>query len=348
MLMALVAIGQDTNGFVFKVLGNRDPALCSLKVDVVWHEMGSGPLLLVRRGDTTFRMQVQPDANGHFEIGQLEEGSYNLLSEGGICYPDEIELVSYIPQRSRTVHIMQPSNALEQVYADMYHVIRAQYRSFSQFESKDRPDLMGIMAALPLLRVPEGMVVDGCMYGDPFGASVRPYLRVSAGYSDFDIDKECFKKNLLGIEEECLCDSTTQYTPQQRILGTYSEHLGHLPDVLEGLEVPFTEAGVWQAFLLKKADILLPRCWHALYGAGGLIFSSEEIEWQYNTKDLPRSVVPTKVELISQDTAMVTATVWNDIGVYEEHWQAVRSGKTVRMEMVDRSTVFNHGPSRLY
>lgn len=137
------------------------------------------------------------------------------------------------------------------------------------------------------------------------------------------------------------------------------------PHFLSGLEVPFTQQAIWQAYLLNHSSNIMPLYWHANYINGVCLFSTDALRLVWpeegrcgSKRNHPEerqalldsvTYITTRVDILSADTAEITATWWYDFeGVVEEHVRAIRTGKSVRFEAIDSKNRFSYELSIMF
>lgn len=228
-----------------------------------------------------------------------------------------------------------------------------------------KKELSAVMATLPLLKIPDTMEVDLYCYGGSEGWTTHPYVRNKDAQNEVEISFNFDSSDSLSHEEyqnlynqalEKYNDfrSNYKYSPNDKLLGTIPRPLQYTS--FKYIEVPFTEEGIWQAYLFYMMEKFLPRFWHALYGNATLIVDREALKFIYpqegpcsRKEEYPDftqhimdsvSAINNKVEILSADKALITTTWWYDhSGLIETHHYAFRNGKHIRFEDTDDNKI---------
>lgn len=337
------------------------------------------------------RTIIKTDSTGHFSADNLTEGRYYFYYGGNEFNPGNVYLrndqhlhldtlmisaewsdIITLPANYLTdtaTPLMPIPNTYAQVYANMAQSITN--LSWKDIGDTARViDLMSMMEALPLLKVPEGWVVDGCRYGCEEGWQTLKYLRQKDGYKDVNLNEECWRLDSVTTSsgrtyftKKPSFDSNRVFLTNERLVGYYSNAMGHVENALAQMEVPFTTDGIWQAFLFHHSTQILPLFWHSNYingvpifseDAGYVLFPAEQFCLYENLQQLHQrwqdSVkVETKVEKTDDSTAIVTSTWWYDFGgLYLERWKAIRQGKSIRFDRIESTTLLQWEPSVMF
>lgn len=93
------------------------------------------------------------------------------------------------------------------------------------------------------------------------------------------------------------------------------------PELWSHIKVPFTEKGVWQAFLLRNTCSLIPETWRGSSGYMRIVRENEEDDWEYFVRpyvDLSEEecyiLSDTEAPLVEVcgETAVVRYTYWRE------------------------------------
>lgn len=133
-------------------------------------------------------------------------------------------------------------------------------------------------------------------------------------------------------------------------MGGYERIIDQVPSILPYFELTFSEVGILDAWVLYNLRDLLPKYWHAQYGAKDFIYGIEKIEKlfpeNYNGNSCfagERNTVKDQVrsldldELIPQvkidgDIATFTCAYWNHFsGLYKMETTFERVGNRVQI-----------------
>lgn len=183
-------------------------------------------------------------------------------------------------------------------------------------------NLMPILDKLPLLKIREGYILD-----------VFPSLMKCVPY--------CYKKG-----------ARVQYIPS--VHGVYNDSLKinycvpeSVPEVLSYFEVPFTEVGIMQAWLLVNITYFMPVFGHARYGKEHFIFQTECIDRLFpesvgkskgsleNRLKLERQRVRDKVLALDIESLLPTITINGDSAIMEyAYWNDWSGMVKVRTEVI--------------
>lgn len=383
-ILLVISFLLVSNAFAQTASINGQAFMC--KGDKYYH----GSFTLYLQDITGERTVIETDPTGHFSADSLPEGRYNFYYGGNKFSPKEVYLHNGQHLHLDTLMIstewfdiitlpanyltdtatpqMPIPNTYAQVYANMAQAITNLSWKDIGITAKVI-DLMPMMEALPLLKVPEGWVVDGCKNGGNGGWQTLKYLRQKDGFKDVNLDEECWRIDSVTSSsgqryfKRPSFDSTRVFRTNERLVGYYSHGMGRVENPLDQLEVPFTTDGIWQAFLFHHSTQMLPLFWHSnyIYGVpifseevGNILFHAEQFcpyenlqqlhqRWQDSVK------VETRVEKTDDSTAIVTSTWWYDFGgLYRERWKAIRQGKSMRFDCIESEKLLHWEPSVLY
>lgn len=127
------------------------------------------------------------------------------------------------------------------------------------FSSSD--NLMPILENLPQLKIYEGYELDAFQKGDDTGWIFEPY---------------CCKK---GANIHYIPSEHGNYDDSLRIHGRIGwNDANSVPPALNYFDIPFTESGILQAWLLNNLTDFMPKGWHSNYSVRYYIFAPEELD----------------------------------------------------------------------
>lgn len=338
--------------------------------------------------DSVYITSTLPDSIGRFAFHGLQPGDYylKLFYNGALTTaPDTIRLRESMTMLSLdTIYFfgdLFPLIDADYFTADYMPRIpipneyAATYARFAESIKKNMPldyinhkalwdDIMPVMKTLPLLKIPKGEVVDAYLCGDMYGYITRPYLRrKNAQPKEIGWDTITHTTQSGRTVYSIAQDSTYRFTPNDRLVGIVMSDSAFPPHFLSGLEVPFTRQGIWQAYLLNHSSNIMPL--YAYYTQGTCLFSTDALRLVWpeegrcgSKRNHPEerqalldsvTYITTRVDILSADTAEITATWWYDFeGVVEEHVRAIRTGKTVRFELIESKKRFSYAPNVMF
>ena len=143
------------------------------------------------------------------------------------------------------------------------------------------------------------------------------------------------------------------YDESKRVVDMLAVHeYDDIPQALPYFEVPFTEDGIMQAWLLDKITLFLPLFWHCLYNKKFFILNNDNIDWGFaeSSKDEELKNVKNIITAMDReplypiikidgDEALLTLTYWNAWrGLVKECIKARRNGTCIVFdEKVERT-----------
>lgn len=194
--------------------------------------------------------------------------------------------------------------------------------------------IMDIFGFLTELSMKDGYVLGAFLVGEWLGARTQLYARLKNASREYRPipDFDCWK-----MEEYSMIlpgDKNPEVSPYQEDM-IISRGLAYfmtdtIPDYERYVQVPWTEMGIWQAFLLWDYSPSLQLRWHGGYRAHTYIFSNdllnEKVVEQF--ADDPR-LVPQVI--IDGNSARVRFAYWRDwSGLVLKEFRCVRDGNGVR------------------
>lgn len=88
------------------------------------------------------------------------------------------------------------------------------------------------------------------------------------------------------------------------------------PELWSHIKVPFTEKGVWQAFLLRNTCSLIPKTWRGSFGYKRIVGENEEDDWEY--------------------------FAWPNINLSEDEWDILVDTKAPQVEVCGETAVVRY------
>ena len=197
-------------------------------------------------------------------------------------------------------------------------------------------DLMPLLEPLDCLSMRQGYVLDAFQCGDRIGSRLQLYCCKEGSEIMFQEPKEDEKQKKgrwpFGRAKK---KELPPYTDDMYLQGMYSPAVsGLIPEIWSYITAEFLPMAAWQCYLLRSAQYIMPRNWHAIYGSRDYIFVPSDLKGlsadcsQYY--DDP-SVFPS-VELTDDNEAVVSCCYWND-------WQGLIR-ETVKVTFVDGHAQF--------
>lgn len=168
-------------------------------------------------------------------------------------------------------------------------------------------NIMFVLDKLPLLKIRDGYELDAFKVGGRMGASYQAY---------------CCKQN---SDIRFVPSDGVAYDDSMYIQGLIScQEAESVPDYMPYFNVPFTQEGIMQAWLLRKLKDFMPLDWHACYNMKTYVFETSRIENMFSperTDDymkVRRQVMALDLEsllpkvTIEGDSATIEYAYWND------------------------------------
>lgn len=227
-----------------------------------------------------------------------------------------------------------------------------------------------IIPLLSTIKLMDGYELASFKYGvDDFGYEYIPYVRRCNALTQWcppeKTDyKSCIRKDRLVIGDY----ATGEYKDEYLIEGIwgYERDISSVPSILPYFELTFSEEGVLEAWILYNLRELLPRYWHANYGAKDFIYGIETIklmnrqielegldEMERNSiKDAVRSLDFNELAphvTINGDTATFTCAYWNQFsGLYKMETIFERVGSHIHCVSQNKTCLVPHRSSIMY
>lgn len=204
------------------------------------------------------------------------------------------------------------------------------------FDTKAYDDLMPVVEQLPLLKIRKNYVLDFFEKGDDHGWINQPYCHTETAFERY------FPTDVEEVEEKgnygSLFGLIKKKEPKmikQKVHIPYNDTLlindridfreaDDVPPVLPYFDVPFTEEGIIQAWLLYNLEDFMPKGWHMNYSRVDYVFDIRRIENMfppYNPEEKSsfggRSKVRDEVFALDLESLLPTVKVKGDTAVLE-------------------------------
>lgn len=195
-------------------------------------------------------------------------------------------------------------------------------KAVNNFNFKHFDDVMGMIKPLNKITVKEGFVIDAFKNGDRLGSVMQLYackcnsqIKYNPQIKEVPIYKT---KNVFFIKKKIqtgIKKVFSHYEDDMYISGMLDNEVAEqIPSVFKYINVPFTEIGIWQAYLLNIAPTIMPQEWHGAYLDKQYIFDLDDLKnlegdcSKYYKDD---SLLP-NVKILDAENAIITITTWND------------------------------------
>ena len=266
----------------------------------------------------------------HLRIVQHDDGSYTLTDCGSTngtfvngqrVYGDVKLLPNDIVRVGKTILQWNDHFGSEPLQDSKMKEICRNAAEFEMFMNRcdfdSFNDLMFVLPQLPFLRIHEGYVLDAFKDGiEDFGWEFRPYCRQGSA---------------------------------ERIVGVTNNV--KVAPILTFFNVPFTEEGIMQAWLLDNLSDFMPKFWHANYTCKTFVFNIENVMQKVHRRGVhayakikscdTNSLLPC-VSIRSQE-AFLEYAYWNDwSGLVKVKNKVVKDGATVRFHEPERKTLVEY------
>ena len=231
------------------------------------------------------------------------------------------------------------------------------------FDTKAYDDLMPVVEQLPLLKIRKNYVLDFFEKGDDHGWINQPYCHTETAFERYfptDVEEVEEKGNygsLFGLIKK-----KAPKMVKQKVHIPYNDTLlindridfreaDDVPPILPYFDVPFTEEGIIQAWLLYNLEDFMPKGWHMNYSRVDYVFDIWRIENMfpsYNPEERSsfggRSKVRDEVFALDLESLLPTVKVTGDTAVLEyAYWNDWRGmvKSTVKVEKDGNSVKFS-------
>lgn len=231
------------------------------------------------------------------------------------------------------------------------------------FDIKAYDDLMPVVEQLPLLKIRKNYVLDVFEKGDWHGWINQPYCRTEAAFERYfptDVEEVEEKDNfgsLFGLikKKEPKMVKQKVHTPYNDTLlidGRISfGEAKDVPPILPYFDVPFTEEGIIQAWLLNNISDFMSKGWHMNYSSVDYVFNVRRMEKLFPPYDPDekssfggRSKVRDEVFALDLESLLPTVKVAGNTAVLEyAYWNDWRGlvKSTVKVEKDGNSVKFS-------
>jgi len=238
------------------------------------------------------------------------------------------------------------------------------------FDTKAYDDLMPVVEQLPLLKIRKNYVLDFFEKGDDHGWINQPYCHTETAFERYfptDVEEVEEKGNygsLFGLIKK-----KAPKMVKQKVHIPYNDTLliidridfreaDDVPPILPYFDVPFTEEGIIQAWLLYNLEDFMPKGWHMNYSRVDYVFDIRRIENMfppYNPEERSsfggRSKVRDEVFALDLESLLPTVKVTGDTAVLEyAYWNDWRGmvKSTVKVEKDGNSVKFSKPENQIF
>ena len=238
-----------------------------------------------------------------------------------------------------------------------------------EFDIKAYDDLMPVVKQLPLLKIRKNYVLDFFEKGDDHGWINQPYCHTETAFERYfptDVEEVEEKDNygsLFGIikKKEPKMVKQKVHTPYNDTLLINDRidfrEAEDVPPILPYFDVPFTEEGIIQAWLLYHLEDFMPKGWHMNYCRVDYVFNIRRIENMfppYNPEERSsfggRSKVRDEVFALDLESLLPTVKVLGDTAVlkyaYWNDWRGMVKS-TVTVEKDGNSVKFSRPENQI-
>lgn len=204
------------------------------------------------------------------------------------------------------------------------------------FDIKAYDDLMPVVEQLPLLKIRKNYVLDFFEKGDDHGWINQPYCRTETAFERYfpTEDEEVEEKGNYGSFFGLIKKKEPKMV-KQKVHIPYNDTLlindridfieaEDVPPILPYFDVPFTEEGIIQAWLLYHLEDFMPKGWHMNYSRVDYVFDIRRIEKMfpvYNPEEKSsfggRSKVRDEVFALDLEALLPTVKITGDTAVLE-------------------------------
>lgn len=239
----------------------------------------------------------------------------------------ETYLASSYIQKYKYQDLLQ-RNPYARQYHDFVIGIEQHFSNFDIYSINQDSVLLGSMMwmldFLPQVQIRQGYQLGGLVLGNCLGSSIHPYAYSQQSNKKLHYGSDTIRH----FADTVIVSRRVNYPSEMQHLPTFFSNEGHLSQYLN---VPFTEEGIWQYFLLFSSHNYTPNYWHARYNTQHIVFDStclEEIfpihglcscqDESYKQKRdslmLAAPMIRNQVEITSPTTATLHYTEWTDWG----------------------------------
>ncbi len=282
---------------------------------------------IIECDDGTFYIEDCQTMNGisvnECMIGGRHAGGGTILHRG-----DKVMLASYVLDWEK-YFVVSLGDRLKQVI-DVINSVDFTKKSCLDF----------VLPLLPAAHLSKGYVLSSFRYGvEGFGYEYIPYVHKRGAIIEWCPPENVNYDSIIrGKRTKGLFSATGSYNDRYYISGIwgYERIIDSVPSILSYFELTFSAEGILDAWILRNLSDLLPKYWHANYGAKTFICEQETIDQLFpeddkdmqgfaddrrDVKDVVRRLNIS--ELIPQvnidgDNATFSCTYWNQFsGLYK-------------------------------
>ena len=236
-----------------------------------------------------------------------------------------------------------------------------------QQDFRNFDNLMFVLPELPLLRIRTGYELDAFEKGDDHGWIIQPYCHTDGAFEYYKptgldgVGERNKFDSIFGIKKkETHVENKSVHVPYNDSLIIHGrlcwDEADDVPPILPYFDVPFTEEGIMQAWLLNNLTDFMPKGWHANYSVKYFVFDIERIEELFpevtpepdglsNSLKHDRMDVRDKLMVLDLESLLPKVTITGDNAVLEyafwNDWTGMVKA-SVKVERKDNSVVFGH------
>ena len=175
------------------------------------------------------------------------------------------------------------------------------YNTINSFDFKNFDQLNFILESLSGISLPNGFDLDAVGVGDRHGSYLHLYA--TKNKREFHPELDNNGKVINKMEDDMYMYGLVSYEVSKVI-----------PPIEHYLKVEQTPEGIMSAYLIYVSQYILPRVWHANYGARDYIFSLEDLD-KIRVVDCSQyrndSILPS-IEFSSEVNGILSVSYWND------------------------------------
>ncbi len=206
-------------------------------------------------------------------------------------------------------------------------------------------NLMHILPKLPLLKIKEGYELDAFQRGDDYGYVLKTYCCKAGAVDGYkptieqEMEETCEEKSFFGLLSKTKVQLVQKeiHVPYDDSLRIYdrinSADAVDIPSTLTYFDVPFTEYGIMQAWILDNLTDFMPKGWHCNYSNKFFIFDFKGAKAALLNKFANKPEMLEKIESVDFKDLLPVVTINGDSAILEyaywSNWQGLVKAKTI-------------------
>ena len=206
-------------------------------------------------------------------------------------------------------------------------------------------NLMHILPKLPLLKIKEGYELDAFQRGDDYGYVLKTYCCKAGAVDGYkptieqEMEETCEEKSFFGLLSKTKVQLVQKeiHVPYDDSLRIYdrvnSADVVDIPSTLTYFDVPFTEYGIMQAWILDNLTDFMPKGWHCNYSNKFFIFDFKGAKAALLNKFANKPEMLEKIESVDFKDLLPVVTINGDSAILEyaywSNWQGLVKAKTI-------------------